>query len=58
MTAIIKFCCCLKINISDDSCNKIAPVDQQIEQLKEVLAEELDAESVNITDYEFETPEH
>lgn len=54
MTAIIKFSCCLKIKIDDDSCAKIVPEDQQIEQLKDVLTEELDSESVDITSYEFE----
>lgn len=54
MTALIKFSCCLKIKIEGDSCDKIVPEDQQIEQLKYVLTEELDSESVDITNYEFE----
>lgn len=54
MTAIIKFSCCLKIKIDDDSCDKIVPESQQIEQLKDLLTEELDSESVDITNYEFE----
>lgn len=54
MTAIIKFSCCLKIKIEDDSCDKIVPECQQIEQLKNFFTEELDSESVDITNYEFE----